>query len=520
MKKTDATYHRLFESANAGIIIISADFEIIDCNEMAARLLDRPKEDIVGKTPIDPTISPAMQANGIPSAEMGQEKFSSAGQGNDLRFEWIHLKRDGSPFTVEVSLFGFMASNQEYFFAMWRDLSEVEEKEKELMESEERFRSLFSQSSDPIMIFQMGKGFVDCNRAAVKLLNYRSKKNLIGKNPWDISPELQPDGSRSREASLKELHQCYNKGQSHFEWVHMNNLGEPIWFDIVLTRIMVKNEQYLHCLLRDISKRKQFQAELEKYQQQLEELVKERTKELEEAMSSLKNAQSQLVQSEKMASLGVMTSGIAHEMNNPLNYILGSYTGLKEILNEECLKNEQIDQLLNALNTGIYRATHIVKGLTQLSGSKERMDEVCPLHDILDNCLMMLEYQMDGQVEIRKRYHSESLQTQGSLGGLHQVFINILTNAIQSMDQKGSITLTTKMDKNLVSVEIEDSGCGINEEHLPKIIDPFYTTKDPGKGTGLGLSIAYSIINEHQGSLEIESEPKKGTLVRIILPSI
>lgn len=520
MNTSDTTYHRLFDSANAAILIISADFEFIDCNEMAAKLLDRPKKEILGWTPTDPGLTPEYQANGRSSLEAGRENFSAARQGKDLRFEWTHLKKDGTPFPVEVSLFGFIASNKEYYFAMWRDLSEVEQKERELKESEERFRSLFTQSADGILILQKGKGFIDCNQAALNMLKFKTKKALIGKNPWEISPEFQPDGSRSRDSSTKEVQKCYRDGQSRFEWLHENSKGEPLWFDIVLTKITINNEDYLHCLWRDISKRKQFQSELEKYQLQLEELVKERTRELEEAMISLKNAQSQLVQSEKMASLGIMTSGIAHEINNPLNYILGSYTGLKEILGEKDIQNEQIDILLDALNSGIDRASNIIKGITQLSGNKERMDEACPIHDILDNCLMMLEYQMDDHIEIGKSYLDEALETRGSLGGLHQVFINIFSNAIQSMDQKGKITVTTKKVGELMVIEVQDTGCGIKQEHLPRIIDPFFTTKDPGKGTGLGLSIAYSIVNEHRGNLEFESIPKQGTLVRVSLPLI
>ena len=115
MSGKDTTYQRLFESANAAILIISADFIFIDCNEMAAKLLDRPKEEILGKTPADPTISPEIQANGVKTSELGPKYFKSAMEGNDLRFDWLHLKKDGTEFPVEVSLFGFIASDRTIF---------------------------------------------------------------------------------------------------------------------------------------------------------------------------------------------------------------------------------------------------------------------------------------------------------------------------------------------------------------------------------------------------------------------
>ena len=381
MPNQDNTYQRLFESANAAILIISADFIIIDCNEMAAKLLDRPKDEILGTTPDDPTISPEFQANGKSSSELGREYFGSAMEGNDLRFEWLHLKRDGTEFPVEVSLFGFIASNRTNFFAMWRDLTEV-------------------------------------NR----------------------------------------------------------------------------------------------------YQQHLEELVHERTEELEETLEALKRTQSQLVQSEKMASLGVMTSGIAHEINNPLNYILGSYTGLKQLLADKNINDEKIDRLLEYLNTGVDRAANIVKGLTQLSGNQDRLDEACEIHTIIDNCLIMLENQMEGRIEIRKEFSNESLVIPGNTGRLHQVFMNILMNSIQSIENSGTISIATKQTEGMIRIVVSDTGCGIEKENLTKIIDPFFTTRDPGEGTGLGLSITYNIIKEHGGGLEFESAPDVGTIARITLP--
>jgi len=262
----------------------------------------------------------------------------------------------------------------------------------------------------------------------------------------------------------------------------------------------------------------EMQKELLKYRTELEKEVKDRTIELEESLSKLKNTQVQLVQSEKMASLGILTAGVAHEINNPLNYILGSYSGLEKYFKEHCINEEQVLNLLKYMKTGIDRAADIVKGLNQFSQCQERLDEVGDVHSIIDNCLVILNNQLQDRIEIENNYSEKSLQIIGNIGELHQLFLNILTNAINAIVENGSINIITKKIQRTVSIEISDTGCGINKENLPKVLDPFFTTKEPGEGTGLGLSIAYAIIKEHKGKLEFLSEKNKGTTVKILLP--
>ncbi len=272
---------------------------------------------------------------------------------------------------------------------------------------------------------------------------------------------------------------------------------------------------------------------LEKNKQELELKVTERTKELkiknveleatnkelELAIQRLQNTQTQLVQSEKMASLGILTAGVAHEINNPLNYILGGYTGLKNYFEEANPDHdEQVTILLNSINVGVERAAQIVNSLNQFSRAKESFDEVCNIHSIIDDCLIMLNNRMDNRIEVTKNYSPSNNCVTGNIGKLHQAFLNILSNSIQSIEQHGEILINTKNTEDKFTIKISDSGYGISKEILTKIIDPFFTTKQPGEGIGLGLTITYSIIEEHKGSLEFESVENKGTTVIITLP--
>jgi signal transduction histidine kinase len=241
--------------------------------------------------------------------------------------------------------------------------------------------------------------------------------------------------------------------------------------------------------------------------------------ELETTLNLLKDTQTRLVESEKMASLGILTAGVAHEINNPLNYVYGGYTGIENYFNDNNdLLNPEISFCLVGIKTGMERISGIVKSLNQFSRDRDLYDEDCDIHEILDNCLLMLYNQFNTVIEIQKEYSSANCHIKGNEGKLHQVFLNILQNAIHAIPDKGTIYIHTKLNNNTVVINIHDTGKGIATEDLSKVTDPFYTTKPPGEGTGLGLSITYNIIKAHNGTIEFESELSKGTKVQITLP--
>jgi signal transduction histidine kinase len=219
-----------------------------------------------------------------------------------------------------------------------------------------------------------------------------------------------------------------------------------------------------------------------------------------------------------MASIGIRTAGVSHEINNPLNYILGGFTGLENYFREEGTHNPRIALFLDSIKTGVERVNAIVSGLGQLSSTKTGLNDACDLHRILENCLNMVDYLFKNRITVHRDLIPEQVFIRGNSGKLHQVFINILLNASQSISGDGSISILSRRVPDGVLICIADSGCGIEPENLPRITDPFYTTREPGKGTGLGLSIAYSIIREHKGDIQFSSEPGKGTRVDITLP--
>jgi signal transduction histidine kinase len=268
--------------------------------------------------------------------------------------------------------------------------------------------------------------------------------------------------------------------------------------------------------------------------------------ELEATLSKLTKAQAQLIQSEKMASLGILTSGIAHEINNPINFINSGIHGLQKV-NTNILKvlqkyrntyrenpsNKEIEELENSLDlpfllesssklisniqTGVERTVSIVNSLRAFARSDEEQKKLINIHDSIDLALTILYNQYKYKIDIRKQY-GELPQILCFPGKINQVFMNILTNAIQAIPNKGTIEIKTSVSDGLAFISIKDSGIGIPEKIKNKIFDPFFTTKEVGKGTGMGLSIVFSIIEEHNGSIEVISEPGKGSEFFIKLP--
>lgn len=233
----------------------------------------------------------------------------------------------------------------------------------------------------------------------------------------------------------------------------------------------------------------------------------------------LQRTQKLLITSEKMASLGVMATGIAHEINNPLNFIKNGVEALDKKISEIRIKDKtELISLFKIVNEGVTRASNIVKSLSHFSRKSPTMDEKCNVKEIIENCLLILHSKIKGRIRVKTSFVRGKKLVKGNEGRLHQAMMNIIANAEQAIKGQGTIEIRTAVVKNELEITIQDDGEGITEENLTKIGDPFFTTKPPGEGTGLGLFITFSIIEEHNGKIEVISSPDNGTRFIISLP--
>jgi len=271
--------------------------------------------------------------------------------------------------------------------------------------------------------------------------------------------------------------------------------------------------------------------------------------ELNQTLQHLTQAQTQLVQSEKMASLGQVTAGVAHELNNPLNFISTSVKPLRRNMKDlmailekydaaieenqladafrEAVKYKQeVDyaflinetkNLLEGITEGASRSGNIVLGLRTFSRLDENEFKAVNIHEGIDSTLLLLSNKLKDRITVHKNYGSIP-QVDGLPGKLNQVFMNILSNSIMAIEGEGDIYIKTDRMKDQARISIKDSGVGMTSEVREHIYEPFFTTRAVGQGTGLGLSITHSIIEEHQGTIDVISAPGKGSEFIIILP--
>lgn len=228
-------------------------------------------------------------------------------------------------------------------------------------------------------------------------------------------------------------------------------------------------------------------------------------------VKSLEESQRQLIQSEKLASLGQLAAGVAHEINNPLTNISNS----AQLLLQEA--EGKVAKRLKIIEENVEKASRIVRNLRNFSRAPEFHPEFVDVNSLLEKSLEFVRHELKG-IEVVKDFDTDLPEVLADPLQLQQVFVNIITNACQAMPNGGTLTLATRGGDEMVEIRISDTGVGIPKEHLSKIFDPFFTTRKVGKGTGLGLSISYKIVDAHNGKIEVESEVGKGSTFIIKLP--
>jgi PAS domain S-box-containing protein len=374
--------------------------------------------------------------------------------------------------------------------------------------------------------------FVDANRGACANTGY-TLDELRAMTPLDLAPETDPE-------ALSRLLEPLRRGVESsvmFTATHRRKDGSSYPAEIHLEMFDDPHPLFV-AMVRDVSERQAVERALAAnlaHEQQL-------NKKLEEA-------QNQLLQSEKMASIGQLAAGVAHELNNPIGFVSSNLGSLESYLTDlfavddayaeaeaaapDCdqlvrvraIKREKdydflrsdIVQLLAESKDGLARVAKIVKDLKDFSRAGEATMQWADLHQGLDSTLNIIWNELKYKCTLHKEY-GELPEVWCVPAQLNQVFMNLLVNAAHAIPEAGDIVIRTGRQGDQVFVAISDSGVGIAAENLNRIFEPFFTTKPVGQGTGLGLSLSYSIVKKHQGRIEVESTPGKGTTFTVWLP--
>lgn len=430
-----------------------------------------------------------------------------------------------------------------------------------LRESEDRFKELADNLQALIWVTNAKNMPMFCNQFWFK--TFGLQRGPVDKQQWldTIHPEDRDRVMHVYEKAATEL----TKFEIQYRLCKAD--GSVIWIlETAVPRIR-QNGKFaglMGCGM-DITAQKQAEVALAEINLQLEEQVNQRTKALTAANTTLEieknqqtllnlqlqEAQTHLIQSEKMASIGQLAAGVAHEINNPLGYIYSNLNNLKQYIQDliqaaelaerltqqlpadnadvasfkqfkqtvdlNFLKEDAIDLVEESLE-GASRAKKIVQDLRDFSRIDKQERAVFDLEAGMDATLNIVNNELKYKAEIVKEY--AGLKPFECVGAqLNQVFMNLLVNAAQAIEEFGKITIRTGyQDADWLWVEIEDTGKGMSEATKAKIFDPFFTTKPVGQGTGLGLSLSYKIIKDHQGRIELDSQPGQGTRFRLYLP--
>lgn len=390
-------------------------------------------------------------------------------------------------------------------------------------ESKDALRNLFDAANDPMFIINDGEKIADINKRVTEIFGYE-KEELIGNNITKIL------GTRYIPFVKQAISYTWDlppgKKYPTFDVSVATRTDKEVICELDLNRTIYGLQPHM----RDVTETRRLEGVLEKKNQELEETLK-----------NLKETQAQLIQAGKLAGIGELASGVAHEINNPLTAIMGHALRLLRKAESKELKEikalEPFQTELKIITDASLRCKRITDSLLKFSRASTELKSInINLNAIIDDTLILLENTLkQKKINLTKQLAPNLSYIMGDHNQLQQVFTNIINNSIHAMVQGGNLLIATREKiinlnpsilpaeaekmKTFVEVEFTDTGCGIKEEHISKIFDPFFTTKEPGKGTGLGLSISYRIVKDHHGWIDVKSTADKGTSFFVILPA-
>jgi len=507
LRESEEKYRKMIERANDAIFTIdTTTAEILEVNPKAEEMTGRSASDLVGMKVAE--LHPAEEKD-VTDDLFNEVKEKGSAVCSDLHF----LKADGGKVAVDVSASVISYGSNQVIQRICRDVTE----RRRLQEMQEAQRIYYEFI---LNMLPVGLGVLkDVNKTPTVEFENKKLREMFGGDPgtkarWHDRPSDDvPTRAAIDDTGVYAEERHYPDGRVYqFTLSYYKNLLGS-WSELQL--------------VRDVTERRRLQDDIRRANEDLEQKVEERTLEL-------RKKQAQLVQSEKMAALGHLVAGVAHEINTPLGALksnndlaIRSLTKIHALVDAAQTDTGRLGDLerlltsvegLDSVNrTALDRIVTIVQTLRNFARLDKAELDTVNIHEGLDSTLTLVHHELKARINVHKDYGDLPL-VDCYPNQINQVFMNVLVNAAQAIENKGDIYIRTYRMDDFVAVEIRDTGKGISEENLKKIFDPGFTTKGAGVGTGLGLSIVYQIIEDHKGKIEVESEVGRGTTVRVLLP--
>ena len=544
-------YERLLlnNSEQMMLLVDAASLRIVAANQTVTRTLGYTEDELLARSITD--VEGALQ-------DVFYWQEASNGQVHAIEAqEGMYLRADGSTLDVRKSVRVVQEADKTLVLIQARDLRNERRTEEDLAQTLSQLRATLESTGNGILVIDWKGRIANMNHLFSTLWNLPDRLLQSGDDvailEFAAAETRDPDLFRRRMSEIIdskqtediiELHdgrtvECLSRPQYLGDQI----IGRVFSFDDITDHI--KAERALR------ESRDELEAKVEERTADLQSanraLLAERTRQ-EELIKKLAEAHTQLLQSEKMASIGQLAAGIAHEINNPIGFVSSNIGTLQHYVDDlfrvvavyeagenelsEATRNaiatlkaevdltylhDDVQQLIHESADGLQRVRQIVRDLKNFSHVDSNEMEMADIESGLDSTLNVVWNELKYKADVIKEYgHVPPVRCIPSQ--LNQVFMNFLVNAAHAIAGHGRITLRTGADDAWVWVEVEDTGSGIKPEHLDRIFDPFFTTKPVGQGTGLGLSLAYQIVQRHGGRIEVESKVGKGSTFRVLVP--
>ena len=534
LAESEEKFSAIFNNTFQLIGLLTLDGILLEANATSLKMIDAKPSEVVGKYFWDTP----WWSHSTEYQEKLKTGIAKAAKGEYIRFEATHQDAYGTPNYMDFSITPVKDIHGQVKFLIpeGRNITDLKIAELKRNESEAKYRTLFELSANAMLLL-VNEVIVECNKAALHMLGFSSKDEVIGLSPKDISPEFQPDGSLSEQKAQFQMQEAYKDGTTRFEWYHQLTDGTMLPVDISLTHIPDNNKRILHAIWTDISAQKKAEEEIRLLNKELEMQVQTQNKDLMHSKDLIENTQVRLFESEQKAYLSELLPGISHEINTPMGVSVttASYlhqtlgTVIKKFKNNQLTKSEFMNFLEDAelasstVLSNLDRAASLIFSIKDLSTDQiSETRRMFNFRKYIDEILLSLHNELKRTPHKVRINCPDALNISSYPGIYSQIFTNFIMNSLRhgfDKDTQGIIDIDVDIRGTQLSIVYKDSGKGMDEETLSHVFEPFFTTRRTDGNSGLGMHIVYSLVcDKLGGTIRAMSRPGEGVQFFIEIP--